>query len=39
MMENGFMMGTGGAIAYTLVVLFLLLGIAVFVKYLFFQKK
>lgn len=39
MMENGLMMGTGGAIAYTLVLLFLILGIAAFVKYLFFHKK
>lgn len=39
MMENGLMMGTGGAIAYTLVLLFLVLGIAAFVKYLFFHRK
>jgi len=39
MMENGLMMGAGGAIIYTLVVLFFLLGIAAFVKYLFFHKK
>ena len=39
MMESGAMMGTSGAIIITLIVLFLLLGIAAFIKYLFFHKK
>lgn len=39
MMESGAMMGASGAIITTLIVLFLLLGIAAFVKYLFFHRK
>lgn len=39
MMGSETMMGTGGAIIITLIVLFLLLGIAAFVKYLLFDKK
>ena len=38
-MDSGIMMGPGGAIVMLLIVLFLLLGIAAFVKYLFFHKK
>ncbi|WP_375207791.1 hypothetical protein [Hyphococcus sp.] len=39
MMEGGMMMGAGGAIVMLLIAVFLLLGIAAFVKYLFFHEK
>lgn len=39
MMEGGMIMGAGGAVVMLLITLFLLLGIAAFVKYLFFHKK
>lgn len=39
MMEGGMMMGPIGWLVALLVVLFLLFGIAAFVKYLFFHKK
>ncbi len=38
-MDGEMMMGPGGAIVMVLIVLFLLLGIAAFVKYLFFNNK
>lgn len=39
MMEGGMMMGPGGAVVMLLIAVFLLLGIAAFVKYIFFHKK
>ena len=39
LMEGGMMMGPGGAVVMLLIALFLLLGIAAFVKYIFFHKK
>jgi hypothetical protein len=38
-MEGGMMMGPGGAVVMLLIALFLLLGIAAFVKYIFFHKN
>ncbi len=39
MMEGGMMTGPGGATMMLLIALFLILGIAAFVKYIFFPKK
>lgn len=39
MMEGGMAMGPGGAVIMILIALFLILGIAAFIKYVFFRRK